>query len=97
MDTDYKNIAIAIKTNLLVEIELEKFHCDLERKLWDRAFKVGKEHPEQAENLLKQAQGEELKARTHADNVRHLRYALANMLDILGVSYDTFHPETEEL
>lgn len=96
METNYKDIATAIKTNLLVEIELEKFHCDMERKLWDRAFEIGKEHRERAENLLKTAQDEELKARIHGDNARHLRTALWNMLDILGVSYDSFHPETAE-
>lgn len=96
MDTNYKNIAIAIKGNLLAEIKLENIHSEMERQLWNKAFEVGKEHPEQAENLLRQAQGEELKARTHADNVRHLRYALWNMLDILGVAYDSFHPELAE-
>ncbi len=96
METNYNDIATAIKTKLLVEIEVEKFHRDMESKLWDRAFKVGKENREQAETLLKQAQKEEKKALFHGDNVRRLRTALWNMLDILGVAYDSFHPELAE-
>ncbi len=96
MDTNYKNIAIAIKGNLLAEIKLENIHSEIERQLWNKAFEVGKENPALGEQYYRQAQGEEMMARTHTDNVRHLRTALWNMLEILGVSFDSFHPELAE-
>ena len=96
MDAIYKHIAIEIKGNLLAEMEIRDIHTAEEKRLWDKAFEVGTTDRAQAEELLKKAQGEEMEANIHNDNIRHLRCALANMLDILGVDYDSFRPERAE-
>lgn len=93
---NYKDIAIELRKNILEEIELENQHNEKEKRFWNRAMEAGKEHPALGEHFYKMAQGEEQMARNHADNIRHLRTALWNMLEILGVSFDSFHPELAE-
>lgn len=94
---NYKDIAIELRKNIFEEIQLENQHSRNERDLWVKAMEVGKENPALGEQYYRQAQGEERMARNHSDNIRHLRTALWNMLEILGVSFDSFHPELAEI
>ena len=93
---NYKDIAIELRKNILEEIELENQHSRNERDLWNKAMEIGKENQELGEQYYRQAQGEEKMARNHDYNVRRLRTALWNMLEILGVPFDSFHPELAE-
>ena len=93
---NYKDIAIELRKNILEEIELENQHNEKEKRFWNRAMEVGKERPTLGEHFYKMAQGEEKMARNHDYNVRRLRTALWNMLEILGVPFDSFHPELAE-
>lgn len=96
MYTAYKNIAIQIKGNLLAELKIRDIYSEERKKWFDKAFEVGGTDRAAGEECFKKSMAAEMEANIHNDNIRHLRYALANMLDILAVNYDTFHPETAE-
>lgn len=93
---NYKDIANELRKNILEEIELENQHNERGLNLRFLAMEIEKERPALGEHFYKTAQGEKQMARNHSDNIRHLRSALLNMLEILGVSFDSFHPELAE-
>lgn len=90
--------AIAHNLRSMIEIELHAIeaHKAEEQKLWDMAFEASKTDKTEGERIYRLAAAEEHAMSDATHKLRRLRSALWNILDIMGVEYDSFHPETAE-
>ena len=90
--------AIAHNLRALIEIELKtaEMHGNEEKKLWDMAFEAGKTNREEGEKIYRLSMAEADKVFEAENRLRRLRTALWNILEIMGVEFDSWHPETAE-